>query len=78
MNLYLISVDSVITTQDKFDPDRSAARIALDIFYMLTFSGEYWSLSTFGQGVFPQEAFWTMNYIMGFTVLTGTLYLLSG
>ncbi|MGK0168543.1 MAG: hypothetical protein ACI9W2_000259 [Gammaproteobacteria bacterium] len=78
MDFYLISVDSVITTRDKFDPDMSGSRIALDAFNMLTFSGEYWSLSTFGQGVFSNEAFWTMDYIVGFTVLTGALYLLSG
>ena len=78
MDFYLISVDSVITQRDKFDPDMSLGRIAKDICAMLTFSGEYWAPSTFGQGVFSNEAFWTMDYIMGYTVATAALYLLSG
>lgn len=78
MDVYLISVESVITTRDKFDPDLSAMRILVDVFHMLTFSGEYWSRSTFGQGVFSNEAFWTMDYIMGYSVLTAALYLMSG
>jgi peptidoglycan/LPS O-acetylase OafA/YrhL len=78
MDMYLISIDSIILTRDKFDPDLSVYRIAADLFNMLTFSGEYWSRSTFGQGVFSNEAFWTMDYIMGYTVLTAALYLLCG
>lgn len=78
MDLYLISVDSVITQRDKFDPDMSFGRIVADVFNMLTFSGEYWAPNTFGQGVFSNEAFWTMDYIMGYTLLTAAIYLLSG
>jgi peptidoglycan/LPS O-acetylase OafA/YrhL len=78
MDMYLISVDSVILSRDKFDPDMSVTRIAIDLFNMLTFSGEYWAKSTFGQGVFSNEAFWTMDYIMGYSLLTAALYLLTG
>jgi len=78
MDFYLIAVDSVITERDKFDPDMSLGRIAADVFVMLTFSGEYWAPSTFGQGVFSNETFWTMDYIMGYTVATAAFYLLSG
>lgn len=78
MDVHLINVESVITTRDKFDPDLSVSRIAADLFDMATFSGEYWREHPKGQGVFSNEAFWTMDYIMGYTVLTAALYLLSG
>ena len=78
MDFYLIAVDSVITERDKFDPDMSLSRIVVDVFYMLTFSGEYWAPTTFGQGVFSNETFWTMDYIMGYTVATAAFYVLSG
>ena len=78
MDLYLFAIDSVITQRDKFDPDMSIGRILGDVFNMLTFSGEYWAPSTFGQGVFSNEAFWTMDYIMGYTLATAAIYLLSG
>jgi hypothetical protein len=78
MDVYLISVDSVILTRDKFDPDLSLARIGADVFDLLTFSGEYWRLHPKGQGVFSNEAFWTMDFIMGYSLLTAALYLLSG
>lgn len=78
MDVHLISVESVITTRDKFDADLSFARIAADLFDMATFSGEYWREHPKGQGVFSNEAFWTMDYIMGYTVLTAALYLLTG
>ena len=45
---------------------------------MLTFSGEYWSISTVGQGVFSNEAMWIMDYIMAYTVATAAIYILRG
>jgi hypothetical protein len=78
MDVYLISIDSIITSRGKFDPDLSFGRIALDVFNMLTFSGEYWKASTFGQGAFSNQAFWTMDYIMGYTLLTAAIYLITG
>lgn len=56
MDLYMIHVDAPILSNDKFDPGMSVERILLDIFSLLTFSGEYWSRSTFGQGVFSNQA----------------------
>ncbi len=78
MDLYMIEAGSIITTKDKFDPDMSLGRIAIEFFEMLTFSGEYWSISTVGQGVFSNEAMWIMDYIMAYTVATAALYILRG
>ncbi len=78
MDLYLIHVGSPFVMHEKFDPDLSAQRIVLDVISLLTFSGEYWSASTFGQGVFSNMAIWTIDYIMAYVVMTGALYLLRG
>ena len=77
-DLYMIHVDAPILANDKFDPGISVERILLDIFSLLTFSGEYWSRSTFGQGVFSNQAIWIMDYIMAYTVMTAAIYLLNG
>ncbi len=78
MDLYMIHVDAPILALDKFDPSMSFEGILFDIFNLLTFSGEYWSLSTFGQGVFSNQAIWIIDYIMAYTVMTAAIYLLSG
>ena len=78
MDLYLIHVGSPFVLHEKFDPDMSLQRIVLDVISLLTFSGEYWSASTFGQGVFSNMAIWTIDYIMAYVVMTGALYLLRG
>ena len=78
MDLYMIYVNAPILANDKFDPSMSFERIFFDTFNLLTFSGEYWSLSTFGQGVFSNQAIWIIDYIMAYTVMTAAIYLLSG
>jgi hypothetical protein len=78
MDLYTISVSAPVVATFKFDPDLSLSRILIDIFNLLTFSGEYWSLSTVGQGVFSNQAIWIIDYIMAYTVMTAALYLLTG
>ncbi len=78
MDFYMVGSVAPIMLNDKFDPDLSLMRIAADTFNLLTFSGEYWRAGTFGQGVFSNEAIWTIDYIMGFMLLTGALYLLTG
>lgn len=78
MDVYMIAIDAPITTKDKFDPDLSLARILAEAFYLITFSGEYWKPSPVGQGVFSNEAMWTIDYIMGYSLQTATLYLSTG
>ena len=78
MDLYMIQVSAPIFANDKFDPNMSFERITFDFFDLITFSGEYWSLSTYGQGVFSNQAIWTIDYIMAYTVMTAAIYLLSG
>lgn len=75
---YLIAIDSPFITQDKFDPDYSAFAIFREIFEALTYSGEYWRLTTEGQGLFGNVAFWTMDYIMAYVVITMAWYLVDG
>ena len=78
MDSYMISVEAPILGNLKFDPDMSFERVLFDIFNLFTFSGEYWSLSTFGQGVFSNQAIWIIDYIMAYTVMTAAIYLLAG
>ena len=78
MDSYLLHVGSPFVIHEKFDPNLSVERIAVDVIALLTFSGEYWSTSTFGQGVFSNMAIWTIDYIMAYVVMTGALYLLRG
>lgn len=78
MDLYMIQISAPILANDKFDPNMSIESITLDVFYLFTFSGEYWSLSTFGQGVFSNQAIWLIDYIMAYTVMTAAIYLFSG
>ncbi len=78
MDLYMIQVTAPIMENDKFDPGMSLERILFDVFSLLTFSGEYWSRSTFGQGVFSNQAIWIIDYIMACTVMTAAIYLLKG
>lgn len=77
MDLYTISVDAPLVGTDKFDPDMSFTKVRIDIFSLFTFSGEYWSQSTVGQGVFSNQAMWIIDYIMAYTVMTGAIYLLT-
>ena len=74
----MIHVDASILAAYKFDPDMSFERVLVDIFNLFTFSGEYWRLSTIGQGVFSNAAIWIIDYIMAYTVMTAAIYLLSG
>ena len=78
MDSYMVHVGAPILTTYKFDPDLSFGRVLVDIFNLFTFSGEYWSRSTAGQGVFSNHAIWIIDYIMAFTVMTAAFYLLSG
>lgn len=78
MDIYMIDVGAIITTRDKFDPDLSLSRIAVDVFNLMTFSGEYWRTSTAGQGIFSNEATWFMDYMMAFTWLTAVTFMLNG
>lgn len=78
MDLYMIYVNAPILTNYKFDPDMSFQRIVLDTFNLITFSGEYWSLSTIGQGVLSNQAVWIIDYIMAYTVMTAAIYTLTG
>lgn len=78
MDLYIVHAGAPLVDTFKFDPDLSFARVALDIFNLLTFSGEYWSRTTVGQGVFSNQAIWVIDYIMAYTVMTAAFYLLSG
>jgi len=78
MDLYMVQAGAPILTIYKFDPDLSFGRVLLDIFNLFTFSGEYWSQSTVGQGVFSNQAIWIIDYIMAYTVMTAAFYLLSG
>ncbi len=78
MDLYMLRVGGPFLLADKFDPDMSASRILIDVFNLFTFSGEYWSVTTIGQGVFSNMAIWTIDYIMAYVVMTGALYLLRG
>lgn len=75
VDFYMVGSNAPIMLRDKFDADLSLMRVAADSFNLLTFSGEYWRAGTFGHGVFSNEAIWTIDYIMGFTLLTGALYL---
>ena len=78
MDLYMVQAGAPILTIYKFDPDLSFGRVLIDVFNLFTFSGEYWSQSTVGQGVFSNQAIWIIDYIMAYTVMTAALYLLSG
>ncbi len=78
MDSYMIHAGAPLLATFKFDPDMSFGRVLVDIFYLFTFSGEYWSRSTVGQGDFSNQAIWIIDYIMAFTVMTAAFYLLSG
>ena len=75
---WLISQSSVIMENSKFDSDLSFHAIARELFQALTYSGEYWRLSTLSQGMFSNQAYWTLDYIMAYSALTGAVYLLRG
>jgi len=78
MDLWMIEAGAAFVKSDKFDANITAWRVLVEFFYLFTFSGEYWSLSTFGQGVFSNAAMWTMDYMMAYTVATAALYTLGG
>lgn len=78
MDLVIIAHDGDLTENYKFEVVMSAGQVWSEIFDILTFSGEYWSLSTIGQGAFSNQAMWTMDYIMAYTVMTCAFYLLTG
>lgn len=77
-DLWLVAQQSPIVGNDKFLADHSARRILREAFEALTFSGEYWRLDTTSQGLFANQAFWTIDYIMAYVVLTAAFYLLVG
>ncbi|MEM7522806.1 MAG: acyltransferase family protein [Pseudomonadota bacterium] len=77
-DLYLISVQSPIVTQDKFEAEHTVYTFVREAFQALTYSGEYWRQTTVSQGLFGNVAYWTMDYIMAYVVLTMAFYLLSG
>ena len=63
---------------DKFQNDFSVFRVLRELFEALTFSGEYWRLDTVSQGLFGNQSYWTVEYIMAYVALTAAFYLLSG
>jgi len=78
MDMVLVSLDGALVSNYKFDGSLTWQRGLAEFFEVITFSGEYWSLSPVGQGLFSNQAMWTMDYIMAYTVMTCAFYLLSG
>lgn len=77
-DLWLIAQGSVILEDAKFDADLSPGAVLREAVQALTYSGEYWRLDAVGQGLFGNQAFWTVEYIMAYSVVTAALYLLDG
>ncbi len=77
-DLWLISQGSVLLENAKFDADVSAGTVLRETVQALTYSGEYWRLDTVSQGLFGNQAYWTVEYIMAYSVATAALYLLDG
>lgn len=77
-DFWLLSQHSVMIGNPKFDGDLSAFAIVRELFQALTYSGEYWRLNTVSQGLFSNQAYWTLDYIMAYFALTAALYLLRG
>ncbi len=75
---WMIAQSADLMMNFKFDSDLSFRRVVVEFFQALTFSGEYWALSTKGQGVFSNQPFWTLDYILAYAVMTAALYLLRG
>lgn len=61
-----------------FGCDYGVLRFLREAFEALTFSGEYWRLNTVSQGLWANQAYWTVDYIMSYVVATAALYLLAG
>ena len=77
-DLWLVATQSPLIDNIKFQNDYSTLRILREVFEALTFSGEYWRLTTESQGLFGNQSFWTVEYIMAYVVLTAAWYLLTG
>ncbi len=77
-DLYLIWVKSPLRLDSAFETDHGLYVFMRESFQALTFSGEYWRMNTFSQGMFGNAAFWTMDYILAYVVATLALALLSG
>ena len=77
-DLWLIHAGSVILENSKFDPEVSVYRFLTEAFQALTYSGAYWRVDPLSQGLFANQSYWTVEYIMAYTVATAALYMLSG
>ena len=75
---WLIAQGSPLVENIKFQADYSFSRIAREVLEALTFSGEYWRLDVTSQGLFANQAFWTIEYIMAYVFMTAAWFLLSG
>lgn len=78
LDFWLISVNSAILESYKFDSEFSFDRVLRETFDALTYSGEYWRLTTVSQGVWSNVAFWFLDYLMAYFVVTAAFYLLRG
>lgn len=78
IDLWLIHAGSPLMDNAKFYNDYSAWRVLREVFEALTFSGEYWRLDTIDQGLFGNQSYWTVEYIMAYVVITAAYYLLGG
>ncbi|MEM7059280.1 MAG: acyltransferase family protein [Pseudomonadota bacterium] len=78
IDLWLIHQGSPLIENFKFENEYSVLRFLREAFEALTFSGEYWRLDTVSQGLFGNQSFWTVEYIMAYVVITAAFYLLSG
>lgn len=77
-DLWLVSQGSVILDNSKFAGEYGVLAILREALEALTYSGEYWRLEATGQGLFANQAYWTVEYIMAYSVVTAALYLLEG
>ena len=77
-DIYLVSVNSPILESVKFENAHTPYTFLRELFQAVTFSGEYWRLTTESQGLFGSTSFWTMDYILAYAVATMALYILSG
>ena len=78
VDLWLIQQGSPLIANDKFQDGHGLLRILREAFEALTFSGEYWRLDTVDQGLFGNQSYWTVEYIMAYVAMTAAFYLLGG
>ncbi|MEM9044680.1 MAG: acyltransferase family protein [Pseudomonadota bacterium] len=77
-DLWLVQAGSPILENSKFDSEISVHRFLVETFQALTFSGAYWRVDPLSQGLFANQSYWTVEYIMAYMAATSAIYLLSG